>query len=171
MLDHLSVAKRCQVGDTQVDAHILVGYRQRCRLLDFARAHDEPLIDFPLHGDHLDFAFDLAVELNLDIPNLGETERPFERVPLFFYCELPTGPIRVAKAIITGASFEAGKACSIKEPLECPLYPQDHILQHMSGDVLVLFTHRFDLDQGALLPTVADCLYAFFPTHLPRYDT
>src|SRR5713226_7216960 len=126
MLDHLSIRQGSQVGDTQINAHILIRDRQLCRLLDFAREHDEPLIDFPLHRDCLHLALDFAMKPDLDIPNLGEMQRAFERVPLLFYVQLPACPIRVGEAIIAVWAFEAWKPCSIKETLECPLYPQDH---------------------------------------------
>src|SRR6266699_625798 len=89
---------------------------------------------------------------------------------LISYVQLPACSIRVAEAIITGASFEAGKSCSIKETLECPLHAQNHILQQVRGNALILFTQRFDLDQVALLPIVADCLDAWFRSHRRRDD-
>src|SRR6266480_4638439 len=101
MLDHLSIRQGSQVGDTQINAHILIRDWQFCRLLDFAREYDEPLIDFALYRDRLHLAIYLAMVLYLFIPFLCSMHCAFQPLPLIFYVHLTDYAKRVGEAIKT----------------------------------------------------------------------
>ena len=103
------------------------------------REGDVPLIDFPLHRDRLNLAFQGTVQLDFGMSYLGEMQE--------LSIEFPTRPIRVGEAIIAVFAFEARVAWLLpiahpsKESIKGFVESSQSILKDMSGDLFVLWPH------------------------------
>src|SRR5437870_5306658 len=103
------------------------------------------------------------MKCNLCLTYLGQAECPSKLLPPLFYGELPASPIRVGKAIIAVASLKTRKTrlftslAASEEILKSLIKPSEHILQHMSGYILVLFPYLcLDFRQIILLVRVTN---------------
>src|SRR5689334_11891186 len=104
----------------------------------------------------LNLALDLPVEFDLDRPDLAEIQLlPFQ---------FPARPIRIGERIVTVASLVAWITWQFaildtpKEPIIGFLEAQDHILEHMGSDLLIFWSHLFDIYQFTFLLVIANCM-------------
>src|SRR2546425_12707868 len=154
MLDHLPIGERGKMGDTQINTHIFIGDGQFFRGIDFTTEDNEPLIHFPLDRDRFDLPFERSMQFDLASTNLAESET--------VAVQFPSRAIRVGETIVAVTTFEPGKAWSfpiLEAAEEVPkrsFDAQDHVLEDVGSNVLVLFPVLFDIHQVALLPIVAD---------------
>src|SRR5207245_1280661 len=104
VLNRGAIGKDCKRLDTQVNAD---GFERGMKdtggiELIFTGKDGKPLVAFPFDGAGLDLALDLAVQLDLEVTNLGEVQA----IPDEFIA-----PLWVGEAIIAVATFEPGVAC------------------------------------------------------------
>src|SRR5712692_756523 len=100
-----------------------------------------PLIYLSFDRAGLDCAFDLTMELDLDVPNFAEMEPLVDDF---------IATLWVSKASIAIPTFEAWVArfCSIlhapEESLHSLIETLEHILLYLAMDSLIFFSQRFD---------------------------
>src|SRR5205823_3955618 len=117
------------------------------------RQDGEPLVTLSLDGTRFDFALDLSMELDLDVTNFGEVQS----VPNDLIATLGIG-----EAMIAVAALEAGIARGFailkttEEGIKGFVKSPERLLLNLRVDVLVLFSHLFDLRKLSGLQRIED---------------
>src|SRR2546421_4035631 len=168
MVNKLAVGECSKVAHTQVNAHIFVTCGEGVRLADFTGENRVKVFSLTLDRQRFDRTSYVPVQVQFDRPDLAQFQ--IDSDDAFFGCwsgrsiQFPACPIGIGKRVVTVASLEAwiaGLFAIVHTPKEIvigPLEAQDHILQHMSSDLLILWSLLFDVYQFTFLLVVANSI-------------
>ena len=166
MVNKRAIGEGGKVSHAQVNAYIFVTGGEGVRLANFAGTYRVPVLSLALDGQGFDRALYVAVQVQFDGANLRQSQvdpdDPFFLCRALFCLQLPACPIGITERIVAVAPLKSGIPWVLtvvdtpEEVVIGPFEAQDHILQHMRSNLLVLWSKLFDVYQFALLLVVAD---------------
>jgi hypothetical protein len=143
------------VPHSQVNADLIFHWRERFSIVHLTGEDGIPVACFIFAGAGLGSAFDLAMEFELDCPDLGETDPVIvgEGEP----ASLGRGEGSLAvPPLKPGVAWLLTILEAAKEAIKGSLHAQEDILEHLAMDLLIVFSQMgLDLWQFAFLLIVS----------------
>src|SRR6266566_2087304 len=132
----------------------LTGMEGQRRVKFILRCKDgKPLVPLSFDGTRFDLTLDLSMELDLNVTNFGEVQS----VPNDLIATLGIGEAMIAFATLeTRIAWGFAILNTTEEGIKGFIKPSKHILLHLRVDILVLFSHLFDLGKLSRLHVIED---------------
>ena len=120
VVEKIASGKRGKMGDSQVNAHILIAHGQCFGLADLAGKASVPVLSFAFDRQGFDRACQVSMQMQFDGSDFGEMQidpdHPFFALRTLVCIEFPACSIRVSETVVPVASLKSGIARFLSVP-------------------------------------------------------